>query len=289
MTNEKAKLTPVEKAQKQLATREARLVKQTEKAVKASEKIGSSFETQMSMFGRKLYSDMDNDVYSAMCDMRSTSQDIERTKRDLVYAEKQQAIKTAKIITKALQEQADLGLRMTCQICGRDIQSNRGYVSHHGYQRPGHGYQTNSCEGALHLPIEASTSELATYIVGLQLGLQNMENTREMTANEEISIHLSYEVRIKNPEDRFARDTKLVTLRVTRDTYESVKEEHKNYFITYRLNSFDKIKENELSSQDRDIRMQRDYLVWQQGRMEAAQKAGVTHKFNANTGRWEAM
>jgi hypothetical protein len=36
----------------------------------------------------------------------------------------------------------------TCQICGREIGTTVGLIAHHGYTRPGHGWQTSSCFGA---------------------------------------------------------------------------------------------------------------------------------------------
>lgn len=42
--------------------------------------------------------------------------------------------------------------RHECQICGRQIKAKNGKIAHHGYQRPGWGYQTSSCAGARHVP-----------------------------------------------------------------------------------------------------------------------------------------
>lgn len=44
----------------------------------------------------------------------------------------------------------------TCQICGRPILAKTGKIAHHGYKRPGNGWQTQSCMGAKHLPYEQS-------------------------------------------------------------------------------------------------------------------------------------
>jgi hypothetical protein len=49
------------------------------------------------------------------------------------------------------------GKQMTCQACGRAICSKLGgVVAHHGYERPGDGYQTASCMGAKEVPLEVS-------------------------------------------------------------------------------------------------------------------------------------
>ena len=43
-----------------------------------------------------------------------------------------------------------------CQICEREIKASKGLIAHHGYQRPGDGWQTDSCMGARQLPYEES-------------------------------------------------------------------------------------------------------------------------------------
>lgn len=41
-----------------------------------------------------------------------------------------------------------------CQICGRAIMDKVGVIAHHGYKRPGDGWQTSSCYGARHRSYE---------------------------------------------------------------------------------------------------------------------------------------
>lgn len=52
----------------------------------------------------------------------------------------------------------------TCQICGRPIKANTGVIAHHGYQRPGWGSQTSSCQGARYLPYEQSCDRIPVVI-----------------------------------------------------------------------------------------------------------------------------
>jgi len=47
-------------------------------------------------------------------------------------------------------------IRGNCQICERDIKGSGGILAHHGYKRPGDGWQTPSCMGARQLPYEVS-------------------------------------------------------------------------------------------------------------------------------------
>lgn len=52
----------------------------------------------------------------------------------------------------------------TCQICGREIKARRGWIAHHGYQRPGGGWQTSSCFGAGARPYEESCDQIKVAI-----------------------------------------------------------------------------------------------------------------------------
>jgi hypothetical protein len=52
----------------------------------------------------------------------------------------------------------------TCQICGRAIKANTGVIAHHGYNRPGHGWQTSSCLGARFQPYEVSRARIPEVI-----------------------------------------------------------------------------------------------------------------------------
>lgn len=48
----------------------------------------------------------------------------------------------------------------TCQICGRGIKASKGLIAHHGYERPGQGWQTSSCFGARWSPYEVACDAL---------------------------------------------------------------------------------------------------------------------------------
>lgn len=51
-------------------------------------------------------------------------------------------------------------VQTTCQCCGRAIKSKHGVIAHHGYQRPGQGWQTASCWGARKQPYEVTCEDL---------------------------------------------------------------------------------------------------------------------------------
>lgn len=63
----------------------------------------------------------------------------------------------------------------TCQICGRVIKATTGVIAHHGYQRPGHGWQTSSCSGALHKPYEVSCDAIAPAIENVRAFIEREE------------------------------------------------------------------------------------------------------------------
>lgn len=56
----------------------------------------------------------------------------------------------------------------TCQICGRAILAKTGRIAHHGYKRPGNGWQTSSCYGARHLPYEVARDAIQSAITHCQ-------------------------------------------------------------------------------------------------------------------------
>lgn len=61
---------------------------------------------------------------------------------------------------------------MTCQCCARRIFAQSGTIAHHGYERPGTGWQTASCMGAKHLPFEVARNRLGDLIVRLKSDIQ---------------------------------------------------------------------------------------------------------------------
>lgn len=85
----------------------------------------------------------------------------------------------------------------TCQICGREIKTVRGYpivavdgrgrqsaetdetIAHHGYERPGDGWQTASCMGARWRPYEAACDAIPLAIEACE---RHLESTRAALA-----------------------------------------------------------------------------------------------------------
>ena len=63
----------------------------------------------------------------------------------------------------------------TCQICGRPIKAKDGIIAHHGYKRPGDGWQTASCAGARHKPYEEACDCLPPTIAYIKEHITRVE------------------------------------------------------------------------------------------------------------------
>lgn len=116
------------------------------------------------------------------------------------------------------------GKERTCQICGRGILAEGGTIAHHGYRRPGDGYQSPSCPGALKLPFEIDRAVLGEHIVNLKDWLQRSKAYRAQVEAETVSLSLNYQVSEQDP--RRAPGFKITvdcSISVTRDTFESLK------------------------------------------------------------------
>jgi hypothetical protein len=64
----------------------------------------------------------------------------------------------------------------TCQICEREIKHKKGLIAHHGYKRPGQGWQTDSCAGAKNLPYEKSRDLIPKVIEFIKIFIRKTEN-----------------------------------------------------------------------------------------------------------------
>lgn len=84
--------------------------------------------------------------------------------RKAIEAAAKSAKKAAQAKRKARKTAARESDTKTCQICGRGIKALAGAIAHHGYQRPGIGWQTASCFGAQCAPFEVSRVTLKTWI-----------------------------------------------------------------------------------------------------------------------------
>lgn len=187
------------------------------------------------------------------------------------------AIKAAPLAKKPVSKSRKIEINRaakakTCQICGRPILAERGNIAHHGYQRPGDGWQTASCFGAMHLPFEVSRDRLGEYIVILKTNLASTKRTRAGVEDETYSLRVSYSL------GKYGADGKPLygSFMASRKTYDASREEHSKLarWPTSDLpKTFDEVKARELHRLDRDIEEQETYLTLQQGRFNKRQPA----------------
>ncbi len=71
----------------------------------------------------------------------------------------------------------------TCQICERVIKDKAGVIAHHGYQRPGDGWQTASCFGARYKAYELSNDRMQPYIDMVKGWKNNQEKAKDEFLN----------------------------------------------------------------------------------------------------------
>ena len=99
----------------------------------------------------------------------------------------------------------------TCQICARTIKLKDGpNLAHHGYQRPGSGWQTASCWGARELPYEVSCDVLKRWVIELAKQRDAARGRAEGTVEK---LYL-----------KVASDWRKARHDPTRETYETVTE-----------------------------------------------------------------
>lgn len=109
-------------------------------------------------------------VFARMCPADKYSE----AQRNAVWSEYQH-----RAARKVLRELDELKPRYHCQICEREHKSVRSasgkdVLAHHGYSRPGLGWQTPSCYGARKLPWEESCEAIPPYIAMVEAHQQRM-------------------------------------------------------------------------------------------------------------------
>ncbi len=169
----------------------------------------------------------------------------------------------------------------TCQICGRPIFAEVGVVAHHGYQRPGDGWQTDSCFGARHLPYEADKAVLVEWIGIVQRQLDAQREARADVAAERMAIAISYQTpRMANGRRVYHGSSAVYddhSFQVTRATVDEVKAAHPEYF-SYSAGhfygvaaggEFDAMLKRDLHAKDMGIKSTAEHLEWQQRRERA--------------------
>lgn len=169
---------------------------------------------------------------------------------------------------------------MTCQCCARKILAETGAIAHHGYERPGGGYQTKSCVGALELPFEVSRDALTRHINAVASGL---EYSRKQTARieaEEVGFNWTYKARGAHNWSSVDR-----SVTITRDTYDdAARTWSAERMYQERLPTFDELKARRLVQRREAERRDQAYLDGQQHRHDHWKQ---THEWR--DGAWEML
>lgn len=78
--------------------------------------------------------------------------------------------------------------RAPCQICGGEwAVSKGGQISHHGYRRPGGGWQTASCLGARHAPYTESRDRIPFVIRLIEKHTERLTRHKEALESPDFS------------------------------------------------------------------------------------------------------
>lgn len=176
---------------------------------------------------------------------------------------------------------------MTCQCCASKILANKGVIAHHGYQRPGIGWQTSSCFGARHLPFEVDRETLGLLIKNLKARRVNMVEHRRKIEAEETSIRKSWEVPVRGEDGKVIywmgrRKTETKHFDTTRANFAELKAIREAAVY----GDFDDLKTTYLNSRDFEIKNITDYINECQGRYDGWKQ---THTWDAATEVWKPV
>lgn len=174
---------------------------------------------------------------------------------------------------------AKLAKSMTCQCCGRAIFAETGVIAHHGYQRPGGGWQTASCAGARELPFEVNRDALGKLIVYLKSWKARAVKGLADAKAERISLTIIFSDYSQKRDAYGRRPTK--EIEVTRATFDAVKAENANNFRSNGIYyDFDYVKENDICSRASAIKKISDEIAVQTQRYNGWKQ---THEWNNDT------
>lgn len=176
--------------------------------------------------------------------------------------------------------------RMTCQCCGRKYLAKVGTVAHHGYQRPGDGWQTASCGGAKYLPFEVSRVRLGEVIVSLKAQRDGMIECRNKVNAETAPIGRTVDDTSKPKVWDSLRHRNVyptITLSVTRENFDALKAEHSRDFTSYSIYTFDVLKELDLSRRGYEIQSIAEYIEESQARYDGWVQ---THEWDGKSKMW---
>lgn len=182
-------------------------------------------------------------------------------------------------------EADDSSERMTCQCCGGKYLARLGTVTHHGYERPGGGYQTASCMGAKFLPFEKDHARLDMLIVSLGESIARFRKLLKATKDGSMEISVSM-TDYNAPRDAYGRRKEL-TVQFTSETFAAVyannEKNFKNKTHEHTFEAFQNRQANHyaaLIKQNMEFKRDREAFrkTWKH-----------THNYNKATKEWVAL
>lgn len=191
-------------------------------------------------------------------------------------------------VVKTAKQLAKEATQMTCQCCGRKIFAETGVIAHHGYERPGTGWQTASCFGARELPFEVSRDALGLMIKRLIVQRQRKDERLNALQDETIPVVFTWTVRKPDPRgDRFPRVDEKHSREVTRATFEDLRFGELADVMTIRsVNSFDQIKDVAIRDTRAELRSLMEYITECEKRYARWQQ---THRWDLTAKVWLAV
>ena len=185
----------------------------------------------------------------------------------MTFGEASIARKTDREANKAkneAQRARKIASAMTCQCCARQIFAETGTIAHHGYQRPGGGWQTASCMGAKHLPFEVDRAQLGTMIRAIEARLARTDAHLADVVAERVPVPFNYTTRERIS---YGRSTER-SVDVTRATFFDVKEAYASEMVRRSVRVFDDVKGELVRKLQFIIRNDEQFRVEQQKRFD---------------------
>ncbi len=162
---------------------------------------------------------------------------------------------------------------MTCQCCGNRYLANTGTIAHHGYQRPGNGWQSASCDGAKALPFEVSRDRLGSMIERLKNWEIRAVADRKAVSDETKPVT----TRFQGKKHGWGHEYESVD--VSRDTFQDLHDKRHGWFLSHMIHTFDELKDSDLCRRDQQIKGVRSEIKAQQARFDSWNK---THGWNGH-------
>lgn len=192
------------------------------------------------------------------------------TLRGMDYAT-QRAAKAKRSAFLAAAREAKRAVQRTCQICARPIFAETGLIAHHGYTRPGGGWQTPSCEGARELPFEKSRDVLGAWLIRARAQLSGMQQVlKRMTDAPGFLFNLEW---TEYTDKRDAWNRRLKAERSTpvsaSTDWEKLRAEFPAAFHGRPSLSFEQVKRSAIMTQERNCELLARYIDEQQTRFDA--------------------